>query len=123
MTSLPFANALAAVADVVRLPLHMLRMLLLLPALGAAAVVLTRRGTSPAGPSTLVTAPARRSVGRAPELSVVVPFYNPGDALRPTIQRLVSCLRDSGTTFEVLAVSDGSTDGSERTIEILLQMV
>jgi glycosyltransferase involved in cell wall biosynthesis len=50
------------------------------------------------------------------ELSVVVPFYNPGAALRPTVERLVECLRGEGVAFEVLAVSDGSTDGSEATI-------
>ncbi|MFI5491528.1 glycosyltransferase family 2 protein [Actinoplanes sp. NPDC051859] len=50
------------------------------------------------------------------ELSVVVPFYNPGAALRSTIERLVGCLQDAGIGYEVIAVSDGSTDGSERTL-------
>ena len=50
------------------------------------------------------------------ELSVVVPFYNPGDALRRTVSQLVSCLRAQGVRFEVIAVSDGSTDGSEHTL-------
>jgi len=50
------------------------------------------------------------------ELTVVVPFYNPGTALRPTVARLVACLRDAGVAFEVIAVSDGSTDGSELTL-------
>lgn len=50
------------------------------------------------------------------ELTVVVPFYNPGAALRPTVERLVRCLQDEQVAYEVLAVSDGSTDGSERTI-------
>lgn len=52
----------------------------------------------------------------ATELSVVVPFYNPGDALRPTVERLVNCLTEKNVAFEVIAVSDGSTDGSERTL-------
>lgn len=51
------------------------------------------------------------------ELSVVVPFYNPGAALRPTVERLVRCLTDANVAFEVIAVSDGSTDGSERSID------
>jgi len=50
------------------------------------------------------------------ELSVVVPFYNPGAALRPTVERLIRCLTDANVAFEVIAVSDGSTDGSERSI-------
>jgi glycosyltransferase involved in cell wall biosynthesis len=50
------------------------------------------------------------------ELTVVVPFYNPGAALRPTVERLIGCLRAEGVGFEVIAVSDGSTDGSERTL-------
>ncbi|WP_203900116.1 glycosyltransferase, partial [Virgisporangium aliadipatigenens] len=50
------------------------------------------------------------------ELSIVIPFYNPGDALRRTVASLVTCLRTQGVRFEVIAVSDGSTDGSERTL-------
>ncbi|MER7072457.1 glycosyltransferase family 2 protein [Terrabacter sp. NPDC000476] len=49
-------------------------------------------------------------------LSVVVPFYNPGDALAPTLARLAAVLDATGHTYEVIAVSDGSTDGSERTV-------
>ena len=49
-------------------------------------------------------------------LSVVIPFYNPGDALRPTVERLLDVLNHHGVTFEVIAVSDGSTDGSEDTL-------
>ncbi|MBT8226327.1 MAG: glycosyltransferase family 2 protein [Dactylosporangium sp.] len=50
------------------------------------------------------------------ELTVVVPFYNPGTTLRRTVLRLVDCLRAEGVGFEVIAVSDGSTDGSEDTL-------
>lgn len=123
MRHLPVANAVATIVDAVRLPLQMLRMLLLLPVLGAAAAVLARQGAGHAGPSSVATEPPRRSRGRTPDISVVVPFYNPGEALRPTVERLVSCLRESGTTFEVIAVSDGSTDGSERSIEGLADEV
>lgn len=49
-------------------------------------------------------------------LSVVVPFYNPGDALAPTLAKLAEVLDATGHTYEVIAVSDGSTDGSERTV-------
>ncbi|GAB1640534.1 glycosyltransferase family 2 protein [Krasilnikovia sp. MM14-A1259] len=50
------------------------------------------------------------------ELTVVVPFYNPGMALRPTVKRIATCLQDAGVGYEVVAVSDGSTDGSEHTL-------
>lgn len=50
------------------------------------------------------------------DLTVVMPFYNPGPALRRTVAQVVTCLRAEGVGFEVIAVSDGSTDGSERTI-------
>ena len=50
-------------------------------------------------------------------LSVVIPFYNPGAALRPTVVRLVEVLDQAGVTFEVIAVSDGSTDGSEADLD------
>ncbi len=53
----------------------------------------------------------------AVELSVVVPFYNPGASLRPTVEQLVGALREERVAFEVIAVSDGSTDGSERSLE------
>jgi glycosyltransferase involved in cell wall biosynthesis len=51
------------------------------------------------------------------ELTVVVPFYNPGSALRPTVLNLVQHLRAARVGFEVVAVSDGSTDGSEHTLD------
>jgi glycosyltransferase involved in cell wall biosynthesis len=59
-------------------------------------------------------APAARTAGV--ELSVVVPFFNPGPALRRTVEALVACLREAGVAFEVIAVSDGSTDGSPATL-------
>lgn len=58
-----------------------------------------------------------RAVDAQIELSVVIPFYNPGNALRRTVSQLVECLREQDVCFEVIAVSDGSTDGSERTLD------
>jgi hypothetical protein len=51
------------------------------------------------------------------ELSVVVPFYNPGDSVGRMLTSMVSLLRSAGVGFEVVAVSDGSTDGSEAHVE------
>ncbi|HZD65305.1 MAG TPA: glycosyltransferase family 2 protein, partial [Acidimicrobiales bacterium] len=56
------------------------------------------------------------------ELSVVIPYYNPGTRLRTTVERLLTALADAEVTFEVIAVSDGSTDGSPDALEDLRSM-
>lgn len=61
------------------------------------------RSVAPLGPAEL-------------DLSVVVPFYNPGPNLIVHIERLVQMLRAEQLQFEVIAVSDGSTDGSAATL-------
>ncbi len=61
----------------------------------------------------------RRDVLPEPTLdvSIVVPYYNPGDRLRRTVEDMVRVLDASGMTFEIITVSDGSTDGSPFTLE------
>jgi O-antigen/teichoic acid export membrane protein len=54
------------------------------------------------------------------DLTVVVPYYNPGNLLVPTMERLLSVLDSSGASYEVIAVSDGSTDGSDRELDSAL---
>lgn len=58
----------------------------------------------------------------APELdvTVVMPFYNPGPRLRETVIRAVAVLAASGASFEVVAVADGCTDHSERMLDDLV---
>jgi glycosyltransferase involved in cell wall biosynthesis len=51
------------------------------------------------------------------DVSIVVPYYNPGARLRTTVEQMVRVLDSSGMTFEIIAVSDGSTDGSPFTLE------
>ena len=53
------------------------------------------------------------------DVTIVVPFYNPGPRFQPNMQRLLDVLSSSGSTFEVVAVSDGCTDGSERALHDL----
>jgi hypothetical protein len=62
--------------------------------------------------------PCYTEASRLPEvdLTVVVPFYNPGDLLRPNLLSLIESLRAAGATFEVITVEDGCTDGSPATI-------
>jgi glycosyltransferase involved in cell wall biosynthesis/O-antigen/teichoic acid export membrane protein len=50
------------------------------------------------------------------DLSLVIPFYNPGSRLAPHVQEIIKVLRAAEVTFEVIAVSDGSTDGSPSSI-------
>jgi glycosyltransferase involved in cell wall biosynthesis/O-antigen/teichoic acid export membrane protein len=50
------------------------------------------------------------------DLSLVIPFYNPGSRLAPHVQAVVGVLAAGHVTFEVIAVSDGSTDGSPSSI-------
>jgi hypothetical protein len=55
-----------------------------------------------------------------PELSVVVPFFNPGgQRLRRHLAELFDTLEHERVSFEVVAVSDGSTDHSEASLSEL----
>ncbi len=51
------------------------------------------------------------------DVSIVVPYYNPGARLRSTVAHMVRVLDASGMTFEIITVSDGSTDGSPFTLD------
>jgi glycosyltransferase involved in cell wall biosynthesis len=51
------------------------------------------------------------------DVSIVVPYYNPGHRLRDTVAQMVRVLDSSGMTFEIITVSDGSTDGSPFTLD------
>lgn len=63
--------------------------------------------------------PGERAVRLPPaeiDLSLVIPFYNPGRRLAHHVRAVVSALRTEHVSFEVIAVSDGSTDGSPSSI-------
>ncbi|MGA3352408.1 MAG: glycosyltransferase [Acidimicrobiales bacterium] len=47
------------------------------------------------------------------ELTIVVPYYNPGPSLVGHVADVITLLRQRKVSFEVIAVSDGSTDGSD----------
>lgn len=117
----PAALALAPFLVVAGALLKVLRYLILIPALLVAAVRHQRRSMDPA--SVWQADDALFTQDGTIDLSVVIPFYNPGDALRPTVQRLVDVAEEAGLSYEVIAVSDGSTDGSEATIEGLAPTV
>lgn len=46
------------------------------------------------------------------ELSVVIPVYNEEDSIEPLYSALKAVLEGLGTSYEIVVVDDGSTDGS-----------
>ncbi|MHB8189922.1 MAG: glycosyltransferase [Ferrimicrobium sp.] len=54
------------------------------------------------------------------DLSLVVPYYNPGSALAKHVSALAEVLTASQLCFEIIAVSDGSTDGSRQSLKGML---
>ena len=117
----PAALALAPFLAVAGALTRVLRYLILIPSLIVAAVRHQRRAMDPA--SVWHAEDALFTQDGTLDLSVVIPFYNPGEALRPTVERLVAVAEEAGLAYEVIAVSDGSTDGSEATIEGLAPTV
>jgi dolichyl-phosphate beta-glucosyltransferase len=51
---------------------------------------------------------------RAPELSIVVPCYNEELRLPRTIEQIERYLTDKGTSYELILVNDGSSDGTRQ---------
>ena len=70
---------------------------------------------NPAG----MTAPAERDKGESPramDISVVLPVYNERDNLLPLFDEIERALSATNKRFEVIAVDDGSRDGSARVL-------
>lgn len=55
------------------------------------------------------------------DLSVVIPVYNSAGVVGETIGRTAACLAGIGVRYEIIAVNDGSTDGSWAVLEALAQ--
>jgi len=51
------------------------------------------------------------------ELTMVMPFYNPGVGVTLAAEKLIEALHGASASFEIIAVSDGSTDGSAKLLE------
>ena len=58
---------------------------------------------------------------RGPDISVVVPVYNEIDNLESLVERVRTTLDEIGLTWELLAVDDGSTDGSGERLDELAE--
>jgi glycosyltransferase involved in cell wall biosynthesis len=54
------------------------------------------------------------------DVTVVIPIYNEKENIEPLLDELERALTPSGRTFEVLAVDDGSTDGSAQLLTSLV---
>jgi glycosyltransferase involved in cell wall biosynthesis len=65
--------------------------------------------TAPVTAAPSLWAPATADI----ELTVVVPFYNPGPVVGQTIRNITGTLTAAGIGHEIIAVNDGSTDGSQ----------
>jgi len=63
--------------------------------------------------------PGAETTRPATEISVVVPIYNEGPNLRELHRRIVATLEALGRSFEIVAVDDGSSDGSVETLKAI----
>ena len=54
-----------------------------------------------------------------PQISVGVPIYNEAERLPAIVDRVGQGMRASGRTFELIAVDDGSSDGSAALLQAL----
>lgn len=54
-----------------------------------------------------------------PELSVVIPCYNESERLEPMFQQWISTLEGTVPSFEIIAINDGSIDGTGRALDRL----
>lgn len=78
----------------------------------AALITTTPTATRPPVP----VLPPRQAAARSEdeiELSIVVPHYNPGPRLVEHVSDLLELIRTTGVKAEIVAVSDGSVDGSD----------
>jgi len=55
----------------------------------------------------------------SPDLSLIIPVYNERENLSPLLAEIAGALSGAGRSYEVVAVDDGSTDGSFETLKIL----
>jgi len=58
-----------------------------------------------------------KTVGEPFKYSIVVPFYNECDNIRPLYDKLVKVMDQVGSSFELVFVDDGSSDTSFRTLQ------
>src|SRR5512139_2363191 len=67
---------------------------------------------APQGPTPAV-------VAAAPDVSIVIPMYNEVENLPDLVARVGEAMAPSGFRFEMIAVDDGSTDGTAELLDAL----
>jgi glycosyltransferase involved in cell wall biosynthesis len=55
-----------------------------------------------------------------PEISVITPLYNERENLAPLVEEIEKALAPTGRSFELIAIDDGSTDGSTALLKDLI---
>lgn len=51
------------------------------------------------------------------ELSIIIPAYNEAQRLKPSLERILDYLKDSGINdYEIIVVDDGSSDGTSESV-------
>ena len=56
-----------------------------------------------------------------PEVSIVIPMYNEVESLRDLLDRVEEAMRPAGRSFELIAVDDGSRDGTPALLQSLAE--
>src|SRR5262249_16998645 len=56
---------------------------------------------------------------RAADISIVIPLLNEEDNIRPLYQGIIAAMADSGRSFEIICVNDGSTDSTQRELDAI----
>jgi O-antigen/teichoic acid export membrane protein len=115
-TLLAWPGVLAAVAAIAiwhRSPQQLAGAMVATTAAVCAAMLVAVRRSWRAEPGSLPVV-ANFDLG-APELdlSVVMPYYNPGEPLGANLSRLLAVLHECDVSFEIIPVADGCTDGSD----------
>ncbi|HWR20701.1 MAG TPA: glycosyltransferase, partial [Verrucomicrobiae bacterium] len=58
---------------------------------------------------------------RAPWLSIIIPFCNEEENIRPLHDQIIAAMVGLGQPYEVVAVDDGSTDRTLATLEAIVK--
>ena len=53
-------------------------------------------------------------------ISIVVPLFNEASHVSHSLTTILACAKESGATIDVLAVNDGSSDGTSRVVAGLM---
>ena len=62
---------------------------------------------------------ASTQLAQSPEVSIVIPMYNEVESLRDLVDRVDQAMRPTGRSFELIAVDDGSRDGTQALLRSL----